>query len=67
MYIYFPYQFITSISAKEDNTNVTVNNGTGTSMTTLTNSGDHLDVTVTHPGEQAITSTGPVMVDLFWK
>ena len=53
------------VSAKEGNTNVTINDGTAHSADTLTNAGDHMDVMVTHTAERAITSTKPVMVTSF--
>ena len=46
-------------------TNVTVNDGTDTTVTELENAGEHMDIVVSIGDERAIMSTKPVMVTSF--
>ena len=52
-------------TAKDATTNVTVNDGTDTTVTELENVGEHIDIVVSSGDERVITSTKPVMVTSF--
>ena len=52
-------------TAKDATTNVTVNDGTDTTVTELENAGEHIDIVVSSGDERVIMSTKPVMVTSF--